>query len=694
MIKLNNLRWVWPVAFLAFGFICITLHQSNYLTAVPGNLGDARFNNIVLEHLFRWVTGKDASLWSPGFFYPYPGVLTFSDNHFGSGLTYVIARFLGLGPERAFIAWYSIAVPLNYFSCYYTLRKLEISRLGSAVGAFLFTFALNVSARHGHAQLAYRFAIPLAMLSWQRFIEKGELRHASFVTLWLTLQFLCSIYLGYFSLLLLIAYAIVQTITAVPEGWLKPYTAVLRAISQIKFTRSTGYFALIIVCCAALFGLFYPYMHYSRMYQISRSYQEISIMLPRPISYFLAGGSRLWGWTDHYAPDLPMRWEHQMFFGLSAYLLSILALLTTPNSRNKTAFFALLGLVVITLYVHGHSLYVLLYKLPLANAIRAMGRIGLVMIFPVSILAGSGLDWLTTPGRLQWIKRSAAILLTLLMLLECATYTSEWMPLRDLDQRLALQMAKAPRTLAPDAIIYLPQSSSPAFYYVSELDGIRLANELNRVTLNGYSGSTPKGFNDPGITSCDVVNNRLANYASFANIDYSQYAALVKRVVVIGQDRPCTPNSSLAVRTHFRGELSTQLFQQVTLKIRDANLAGNKLVIHVDVQNRSNLLLPSVSDDDKQVRFSWRFVPLGTQPGPYEGWSTRKDLATDIPPRKHRAFEILADAPSVAGQYRLEVTMVQESVAWFHQYGMPIGESKQIVQVSSSGAAHLNSASP
>lgn len=694
MARLDKLSWIWPVAFLTFGFACITLHQSDYLTAVPGNLGDARFNNVVLEHLFLWFTGKDGSLWSPGFFYPYPGALTFSDNHFGTGLVYIAARLFGLGPERAFIAWYSIAVPLNYFSCYYTLRKLGISRLGSAVGAFLFTFALNVSARHGHAQLAYRFGIPLAMLSWQRFVEKGELKQASLVTFWLTLQFLCSIYLGYFLLLLLIAYAVVQTITTTPASMIKPHAAVLRAVSEIKFARNASYLVLIITCCIALFGLFYPYMHYSRMYQISRSYQEIASMLPRPISYFLAGGSTLWHWMDRYASDLPMPWEHQMFFGLSAYMLAIVALLAVSNSRNKTTFLAFLGLVVITLHVHGHSLYVLLYKLPLANAIRAMGRIGLVMIFPVSILAASGLDWLMASGRLQLIRRTGAVLVTLFMLLECSTYVSEWMPLRDLDQRLAALTAKTPHTLAPDAIIYLPQSNAPPFYYVSELDGIRLAQELNRVTLNGYSGSTPKGFNDPGITPCEVVNNRLTNYAAFANLSYSQYALLVTRVVVIGQDGPCKPALSLAVRTHFRGELPIQLFQQVTPKISNMRLAGSKIVVDLDVQNRSGVLLPSISDDDKQVRFSWRFVPLGTQIGPYDEWSTRKDLAMDVPSGEGHMFKIVADPPSIEGRYRLEVAMVQESVAWFHRYGVPIAESRQAVEVSKNGTINLRDITP
>jgi hypothetical protein len=686
----DKLGWLWPLAFLVFGFACIALHQTNYLKAIPGDLGDARFNNIVLEHLFRWFTGKEAKLWSPDFFYPYPGTLTFSDNHFGTGLSYIVARLLGLEPERAFIAWYSLSFPLNYLSCYYVLRKFGISQKGSAVGAFLFTFALNVSARHGHAQLAYRFAIPLAMLAWQRLVQKGGLKQLSLLTFWLTWQFLCSIYLGYFLLLLIIAYAIVQMLTRPAEGALKPSVALLGCIKELRSRRSIRFIALILACFVALFGLFYPYMYYSHLYQNSRSYAEIAIMLPRPSSYLLADGSHLWGWVGEYITDIPVRWEHQLFFGLSAYLLAAIAILTNRTSRNLTAALALSLLIIITLYVHGHSLYVLIYKLPLANAIRAMGRIGLIMVFPLSILVAGGIDWLTLSQRHRLQKGAAATLIVVLMLVECTMYSTLSVPLQSLDKRLADAEAKAPANIPSDAILYLPQnanSSDPSF--VSELDGVRLAQQLNRVTVNGYSGSVPRGFNDPGSTPCEIVNNRMANYAAFTKADYNQYASLVRRVVVIGQNAPCTPAPALAARTHFKGELPDTLLSQVSLQVKDMSIVNGQVIAHLELQNNSSELLPSYSDDSKPVCFSWRVIPMDSHPGILKGWDTRKDLSDDVPPGKSRTFEITIDPPAQAGQYRIEVTLVQENVTWFQQHGMPIAAGKQTVLMSDSGRLEL-----
>ena len=57
---------------------------------IPGDLGDARFNSVILEHLYQWVTGTAPKLWSPRFFYPFENTLAFSDNHFASGFAYIV----------------------------------------------------------------------------------------------------------------------------------------------------------------------------------------------------------------------------------------------------------------------------------------------------------------------------------------------------------------------------------------------------------------------------------------------------------------------------------------------------------------------------------------------------------------------------------------------------------------------------
>ena len=79
---------------------------------IPGDLGDARFNSVVLEHGFQWLTGQVAHLWSPSFFYPFERVLGLSDNHFGSGWSYALLRGFGLPREMAYVGW--LLAPIQY----------------------------------------------------------------------------------------------------------------------------------------------------------------------------------------------------------------------------------------------------------------------------------------------------------------------------------------------------------------------------------------------------------------------------------------------------------------------------------------------------------------------------------------------------------------------------------------------------
>ena len=105
--------------FGVIGFFGSSMIAVDWFNAVPGDLGDARFNSVVLEHLYGWVQGRWANLWSPIFFYPFEHVLAFSDNHFGSVAPYIFFRSIGLSREQGFIAWYLFGIVLNYFSCFY-----------------------------------------------------------------------------------------------------------------------------------------------------------------------------------------------------------------------------------------------------------------------------------------------------------------------------------------------------------------------------------------------------------------------------------------------------------------------------------------------------------------------------------------------------------------------------------------------
>lgn len=108
-----------PLAFFAFlilGVLGYALRSVDFFSAVPGDLKDARFNSVILEHVFRWAIGHEKSLWSPTFFYPFEHVLAFSDNHFSSSIFYIVLRLAGLEREAAFNGWFLIGNGLNFLA--------------------------------------------------------------------------------------------------------------------------------------------------------------------------------------------------------------------------------------------------------------------------------------------------------------------------------------------------------------------------------------------------------------------------------------------------------------------------------------------------------------------------------------------------------------------------------------------------
>jgi hypothetical protein len=684
---------IWPAFFLLVGLLSVTLPQTNFLTAIPGNLGDARFNNLILEHVYRWIIGQDKSLWSPDFFYPFPGTLAFSDNHFGTVLIYTLFRTGGMPTDYAFIAWYVASAPLNFLCCYFALRKFGLTAAGASVGAFVFAFALTATVQCSHEQLSYRFAIPLAMVSWRQWVEKNDARDLSLAFLWVTLQFYCSIYMGYFLLLLLGAScAALYLHTRSGRVTALPHRILLETLKNLRTYHVFSASLIVAGCIVALAVLLLPYQHYSKLYGFHRAGSEIATMLPRVWSYLLMDQSRLWGPISTKLPLTVMRHEQQMFFGIAAIVLALIGSLRTHNAWVRNALVSLILLIVITLSVHGHSLYSLLEHLPIAGAIRAVSRIGMVMLFPLGMLAGSGYDWLThmTQRQSDAAKIASSVLLTLLMIAEYAALHIERVPVSDWRAHMDSLKAQLPASLPKDAVLFFPLRSSTQFY-VSELDGMSLAQATNRSTLNGYSGNVPDNFYDFSGEACEQAVERVMAYDAFAERHKRPLDNVLNRVVVLGQNRQCPFPSALPTRTHFSGPICSDVIRQTTVQVQDVAPADGKLSATLSLEENGYLSLPSVSDTGRPIRLSWRFVDVSAPPPVLDnGWVQRTDLPFDVPAHSHMPMSIAVDMPSKAGRYKLQVSIVQEGVVWFHDVGMPVATSDQIVNVDQAGKVTIS----
>lgn len=663
-----------PLLVFALAFVLVPLRQYDGLTLMPGDLGDARLNNYFLENIFQFFRGQVPSLWHLSFFYPFPWVLGFSDNLFGASPVYLLARVLGAETDTAFQIWFLFGYAANFAAAYYALRRLGGSVFAASMGALIFAFALPTSAHAGHAQLHYRFGIPLALLFFAEFLERKSPRALIGAFAWLVWQFYAGIYMGFFALVfmgLMLVSHLVATARPRPLGGLRAQgrAAVAAWHAQPRRVRvGLGFGGAVLFALLVL--LFIPYLQVKALYGATRHWSEISTMLPRPQSYVLSDGSWLWSAPDAALfKSLPMRHEHQMFIGLVPLLLAgagVLAWWRRGVPHGVKLLTVAMGLMVlVTLNIGGFSLWRLFYGLPLASAIRAMTRFDQVLLFPVGALAMVAVDRLRRlfGGRLSVIVVAvlfAACLSEMALQRVSASEKTEWRA------RLATAEAALPAKIPDDAILFMAQSHDS--FLTDEIDAIWVALRHGIPTINGYSGTLPPGAVWHFGSDCTEAMRRILGYRHLLPpADRKEhYRAVMKRVVLVGFGS-CDPHLLAenppisAAATPYSAEDVRHLSYEIAKPE-----AGAQQVV-VTLRNSAEFAFSAWSDTEQPLRVSWRFRDARGEP--LSDWNTRKDLPADIP--AHGQIDVVLPLQIPAAAASIEVSMVQEQVFWLHDLGIP-----------------------
>ena len=534
-------------------FFCLPVYQMKWFSMMPGDIGDARLNNYFLENIYRFFIGQSDSLWRPGFFYPFPYVGGFSDNLFGASPVYILARSFTLHSDTAFQIWFLFSYVANYFAAYYVFRRFQYSNLAASVGAMVFAFALPTTSHVGHAQLCYRFGVPLFIMFFIYFIDQKNWRYLTASAAWLVWQLYCSIYIGFFGLLLsvlilagyifFIKYAkgirFIEFIKEFVKSWM----------AQTSFEKTKFW-----IIAFSLFGLlvllFYPYYQVKSLYGFERSWDEISSMLPRPQSYIFSNASLLWRMpASALFANIPVRHEHQMLFGLIPMLLALYACFTRGVSKREIKplmLWAFGGAVLLTLYIGGASLWYFLHGLPLFSAIRAITRIDLVLLFPISCLCAIAIDRIyACKNRLSTF---ALMLIVLLLICEFSAVTMPSSKKQDWREALLGFEANVSGDLPDDPVLFFAQKDLP--WFASELNSMWVALNRGVKTLNGYSGSIPPGFTVEYGNDCSELTNRVDAYLGFSKeklgktYSIGEHDDLLGRIVLIGFEKCDKPRAT------------------------------------------------------------------------------------------------------------------------------------------------------
>ena len=671
--------WIAFIIFVLLGLFGYSFPSVDWFAAIPGDLGDARFNSVILEHLYGWATGSWKSLWSPTFFFPFENVLAFSDNHFGSAWSYIILRLAGFDRETAYSGWYVVGNVLNFVAAFFVIRHLGFSAFSAAAGSFVFAFALPALEQAGHAQLNYRFAMPLAMLSFWIFLSKRKLTSLGIVVFWLAVQFYCSIYLGLFLIYLLfgilLSYLFLNRqgfISDIKEHWNKEP----KKTKQYFFIMGTA-------ATLSIFLLLAKYRFVMADYGHLRSWSEISSMLPRLSSYFLADDSVLSSWVGGWVTDIPMRHEHQMFFGVGVWFLMIYGTWCIWYKKlnydlGRIVSISLMLLMFVTVSIGGFSLYRALFYLPGLGSIRAVSRVVLVMLLPVAILVSVGVENLFLKFAPISILHRVILALFIIALLssEMLFFTNYITPIVTVHNRQKELLDYLPAALSKSSVLIVTQKNNEQSY-LTEIDGMILAQDLGLPTLNGYSGSAPPGYISPN--PCVPPIFRLYGYAKFRNTPATFVEDISKNVIQISTES--CPHL-LADITH--DIVSNEIAKGIALQLQ-GNVIEKKFIGHVVISNLTKYSFSALSTKGL-IRLSYRFVPLSTPLNEYSkqpGWDARIALFFTIAPNESYLEPLSINLPTIPGKYMLEVSMVQEMDAWFHNLGMTVPSQEIIIPPTS-----------
>ena len=448
----------------------------------PGDLGDARFNNYVLEHSYRWLRGDPAhaSLWNMPIFFPAPRALLYSDTLLGAAPIFWLFRVLGAAPDTAFQLWMLAVSVLTFAACWLLLRDgLRVGPVAAAGGAMLFAFASMRMSQVGHQQLLAHFYPPIAAWALLRVVRGARAgRSAPGMLLAAGLATTAQAYTGfYFFWFFLFAMGALSLSVL----WFGAARAqVVRAVRL----NAAWVMATAALCAALLLPLAYGYRQV--VLQLGyRDYAQVSYYLAPIWAWFCFGESNwLYGWIAALPPfqDVLFLGEKQLGLGLVT-LCCVFAgsRLLVRRPFGRALVLASAGIVAAMTVIAGrYSLWPLVYHfVPAAAAVRAVARMGLMVLLPASIAFAV---WL------EHSRRWALLLICLCLLEQMQTIR---MHDKDLNRRTVAEIAEPLRHAGSCRAFIYSQASGDYPEWKYQIDAMWVQLAAGIPTLNGYSGNEP-----------------------------------------------------------------------------------------------------------------------------------------------------------------------------------------------------------
>jgi hypothetical protein len=477
---------------------------------LPGELGDTRFCNAILEHWVRWP-GASWRWHSPPFFFPEPRVLSYSEAFFLFVPFYALVRMIGASPYYALAGTTGLLLLFGYASAIWMFRRVLGLPFGlSLFGAALFAFAGFRILHYGHVQMFATLFLPALLGATLRYLapttrERVNLVPGLFLAAGLPLLLFTSYYVGWFFVFFLALFGgflALQKLArdgaaSLRHAWLRRLGWSFLPLSVVSLIAAVPFLALYLPRYAELGP---------------RSWETVAKMLPRPIDLINVGPENLvWGFliTRLVPSGRELGWELTYGFppGLLLLFCATCAALFLPKrgwlaseeTERHLDLLRALALAVVSgwvllVYWHGHSLWFAVFKIiPGAGALRAVFRFQAVLYLAVLIVAIFGLCGLWQAARLS--VPAKALVVGLGVLLGCEQVQRNPSMFDARSEASLIAGVEAPPPVC-DHFVVLADPAHPRepMPFTPSIDAMMVALRLRLPTINGYDGDLPPGW--------------------------------------------------------------------------------------------------------------------------------------------------------------------------------------------------------
>ncbi len=463
------------------------------LARVQTELGDTRFIMYAVEHTYLWLVSAPghAILWNWPVFYPHANVAAYSDLMLGLGPLYWPWRLLGAGPDTSFQLWMLACSAANFLVAYIFLRNIfRVRCLPAAFGALLFACGSCRAAQLGHQNLLCHLYVMTAIYAVFRMFApassdgKGGIWFGALCAS-VVLQLYTAFYCGFFLILAL----------GIALAWSMAFAGCRREVIAFAKSHWVAVVTCLFVGVLAMLPWLKHYLAASRELG-PRSYGEVRGMLPRVESWFFMGPTTWWyGWmSNSLYRKLPAPYEHQIGMGLLTPVVVLTGLFWSRHRRSvRITFGTTVTVMFLATYIRWFGLpepWRAVYAVvPGAGAIRAVARIGMLLLIPASLGLALFLERMLCAGRP--FMTAAALAVASACILEQGHTTPSY------DKRaVRAEVARLAGKIDPacEAFFYAPSGRDPVWWKPS-IDAMWAGLAAGKPAINGNSGNNvPPGW--------------------------------------------------------------------------------------------------------------------------------------------------------------------------------------------------------